>query len=119
MSRLRLSVAVIGSVILAFPLVTLVSSFVVFPMLFYFAIGIFANFGPNAILMVHLLSQLDLPINRDAMVEAWIFCSIIWIGCAFGLSRWGDVGRTLGAKNQPYIDVPFLPWHMLIKYLTP
>ena len=119
MSRLRLSVALIASVILAFPLVTLVSSFVVCPMLFYFAIGIFANFGPIVILMVHLLSRLGLSINRDALAEAWIFCSIIWIGCAFGLSRWGDVGRTLGASNQPYFEVLFFPWHMLIKYLTP
>jgi hypothetical protein len=119
MSRLRLSVAVIASVILAFPLVTLASSLVVFPMLFYFGIGIFANFGPIVILVLALLSRLGLSVNRDALVEAWIFCSIIWIGCAFGLSRWGEVGRTLGAKNHPYFDVLFFPWHMLIKYLTP
>jgi hypothetical protein len=103
MSRLRQSVAVIASVILAFPLVTLASSFVVFPMLFYFATGILASCRGSA------CRSIVMPSSRRGSSAA----------CACGLSRWGDVGRTLGAKNQPYFDVLLFPWHMLIKYLMP
>jgi hypothetical protein len=117
MSGVRLRVALVASVVFAFPIVTLVSSMLVFPILFYAAIAIVANFGPLAILATHGLSRLGLRVDRAAVFEAWAYCSIIWVGCAFGISRWGEVGRSLGARNQPFFEVLFAPWRMLIEYV--
>ena len=88
-----------------------------FPNLIFCGIGAIANSGPIAILGSRRLSRLGLPINHAAIIAAWLYCGIIWIGCAYGLSHWGDVGRILGAQNHPYFEVLFAPWRMLIGYL--
>ncbi len=117
MSGWRLKVALIASIVFAFPIVTLVSSFVVFPIVFYGALAIIANFAPVAILASAGLTRLGMSINRTPLIEAWLYCGTIWIGCAYGLSHWGDVGGTIGAQNQPYFEMLFAPWRILIAYL--
>ena len=111
----RLIVACVASLVLAIPLVTLMSALVVFPLLFYGLLAVIANFGPIAILATRALG---LGAAHCKVLEAWTFCAIIWVGCAYGLSHWGDAGSTLGAKNSPYFEMLLAPYFILFKYVT-
>ncbi|MBL8565850.1 MAG: hypothetical protein JNM89_09045 [Hyphomicrobiaceae bacterium] len=117
MSKTRLYVAIFASVVLAIPAVTLVSSFVVFPILFYAALAVIANFGPVAYFAAAGAQRIGLRFDIAPLREATLYCGIIWVGCAFGLSRWGDVGQAIGAKNEPYLDVLFAPWIFAVRHL--
>lgn len=107
--------AAIGlSLILAIPMVTLVSSMVVFPMLAFAALGIFANAGPVLLLAAAGLRRTGLSLDTSSLIEKWQFCAVVWVGCAYGLSHWGDVGSTIGARNLPYLKVLFAPCFYLL-----
>jgi hypothetical protein len=117
MSRNRLIGLVAVSIILAIPIVTLISALVVFPLIVYFAFAAVACFGPLAIAAAIALERLGIGGLRARVTEMWASCSILWVGCAFGLSRWGDAGSAIGARNEPYFKVLFLPYTTLYKYL--
>ena len=106
--------ATVFSVILAIPFVTFVSSMVVFPILVFGAIGIVANFAPPLLLLAACFNRLGLSLGTRRMLELWQFSAIIWIGCAFGLARWGDVASTMGGRNIPYLKVLFAPYRYLL-----
>ncbi len=112
MSRTRLYVAVAGALILAIPIVSFISALVVFPLAVYAFFALVANFAPLLIAGAAGLNQIGLRINLAKIVESWQYCGILWLGCAFGLSRWGDAGSSMGGQNIPYFKVLFAPWLM-------
>jgi hypothetical protein len=118
MSRARLTGLIIGSIILAIPMVTFISALVVFPLVFYAGLAIVANLAPLPILAMQGLRHLGIRIDPAWLIEMWISCGILWIGCAHGLARWGDTAGALGARNEPYFKVLFMPWVVLYQYLT-
>ena len=114
LSRRQWIAAIALSLILAIPLVTLISSFVVFPLLVFAALGIFANAAPVLLLAAEGLRRMGLRVDSTRLLEKWLFCAVLWIGCAYGLSHWGDAGSTIGARNLPYLKVLFAPYLYLL-----
>ncbi len=118
MSRAKLITAVVGALFFAIPSVTLISAMVIFPLIMFALFAIVANFAPVAILAARGFSAAGIPIDDTALIRNWIYFGILWLGTAFGLSRWGDAGASIGGKNMPYFDMLFLPWHTLATYLV-
>lgn len=114
MSRTRLITACVGAALMAVPMFSLISAMVVFPLAFYGLIAIVANFGLLFVLLLEGLSRYGFRLNAQAVAETWVYCSIMWLGCAFGLSRWGDAGAAIGGRNMPYFEVLFAPWNFLL-----
>lgn len=114
MSRVRLYTAIVAAIILAIPVVTFVSALVVFPLLVYALFAIVANFAPLVILAARGARKLGRNVDVSQVVEAWKYSAIIWVGCAFGLSRWGDVASTMGATNTPYLKVLLAPYLFIL-----
>ncbi len=117
MTRTRRNVAIFASVILAIPTVNFMSALVVFPLAVYALFAIVANFGPLAMLAAAGLERIGLRIDQAKLFDKWAYCGIIWLGCAFGLSRWGDAAGSLGGRNEPYFKVLFMPYIALYQYL--
>jgi hypothetical protein len=115
MSRTRLITACVGAAVMAIPMFSLISAMVVFPLAFYGFIAIVANFGLLGVLLLDSLSRRGYRLNPQSLAQTWIYCGIMWLGCAFGLSRWGDAGASIGGRNMPYTEVLFAPWHILLK----
>ncbi len=113
MSRTRLITACVGAALMAVPMFSLISAMVVFPLAFYGLIAIVANFGLVLVLLLESLSRAGLRLPSRYVAETWASCSIMWLGCAFGLSRWGDAGASIGGRNTPYFEVLFAPWNIL------
>jgi hypothetical protein len=101
MTKSRLIFAGIFAAIFAIPMVTLVSMMVVFPIIFYAVIAAIANFGPLVLLPMYALQRLGYRVDPTQAFEGWVYCSIIWVGCAFGFAHWGDVGASIGAATCP------------------
>lgn len=114
LTRQQWIAAVALALVLAIPIVTFVSAMVIFPILVFGAIGLFANVAPLLLLAAAGLRRLGLPLGMGRLLELWQFCAIVWIGCAYGLSHWGDVARTMGARNIPYLKVLFAPYLLLL-----
>lgn len=114
LSRAKLIIAIAFSLIFAIPAVTLVSAFVVFPIFVYGALGIFVNAAPVLLLAAAGLQRMGLRLNPTPLFEKWQLAAVLWLGCAWGLSHWGDAGSTLGARNLPYFKVLFAPWFYLL-----
>jgi hypothetical protein len=114
MTRSRLILAGVIAAFFAIPMVTLVSMMVIFPIIFYAVIAAIANFGPLVLLAMYDLQRLGYRVDPQPAFEAWVTCSIIWVGCAFGFAHWGDVGSTIGARNMPYFEVLFAPYRLLL-----
>lgn len=117
MSKRRLITALVIAAILAIPSVNMLGAMLMLPLAFYVLFALIANFGPVAILAVHGLAAAGLPIGHHALAVHWLFFGIIWIGCAFGMSRWGDAGASIGGRNEPYLNILFFPWHTLMARL--
>jgi hypothetical protein len=99
-------VAVALSVLLSLPTVNLMFIVITFGAGLFFMIGaaFFAFLGPIAVLLAALTSFLKLTswrVFRFAVV-LWISAFIVHVGQTHGRSRWGDVGSTIGGKNEPY-----------------
>lgn len=118
MSRSRLIVLLLFAIILAIPIVTLVSMMAVFPILFFGYIAAVTNFGPIALLATAGINRIGLKLNLEKLADMWMGCAILWVGCAYGLSHWGDVGGSLGARNEPYLKMLFFPYVLLYGYLA-
>jgi hypothetical protein len=116
MTRSRLIFAGVVAAFFAIPLVTLVSLMVVFPIIFYAILAAIANFMPLALLAMCGLQHLGYRVDPTSLFEGWVYCSIIWIGCAFGMAHWGDVGSAIGARNMPFFEVLFAPYRLLLGY---
>ena len=114
LTRGQLIAAIAFSLILAIPLVTLISAMVIFPIFVFGALGIFANAAPVLLLIMMGLRRMGLRLDSTKLLNSWQFSAIVWIGCAYGLSHWGDGGSTLGARNLPYFKVLFAPWLYLM-----
>ena len=114
MTRSRLIFAGVAAAFFAIPMVTLVSLMVVFPIIFYAVLAAIANFLPLVLLGMYGLNRLGYRFDVQKVFEGWVYCTIIWAGCAVGMSHWGDVGSTIGAKNMPYWEVFFSPWRLLL-----
>lgn len=110
LTRAQLIVSVGAALVLAIPVVTFVSAMVLFPLLFFAALAITANLG---LLVAGAMKALQAAgVRRSvplALVQKWQMCSIMWLGCAFGLSHWGSAARSLGARDLPYFNVLFSP----------
>jgi hypothetical protein len=117
MTRTRRNTAIVASAILAIPPINFMSALVVFPLAIYALFAIIANFGPLAMLVAAGLDRVGLGIDRVKLFDAWAYCGIIWVGCAFGLSRWGDAAASLGGRNEPYFKVLFMPYVAVYQYL--
>lgn len=102
--------------VFAIPIVTLVSCFVVFPILFYGALAIFVNAGPVILLIAFALARTGMRVDFERLWHGWVQCAIIWTGCAVGFSRWGDAGASIGARNQPFLEVFFAPILLSLGY---
>lgn len=108
---------VIGAaLLLAIPIVSFVSGLVVFPILFYGLVAIVANAGLPLVLVAGGLRSLGVTIGSPRLFEGWARCSVLWLGCAYGLAHWGDAGATMGARNIPYLHVLFAPYRYLLGY---
>ncbi len=116
MTRSRLIFAGVAAAFFAIPMVTLVSLMVVFPIIFYAVLAAIANFAPPVLLVMYGLRRLGYRVDPQPVFEGWVYCTIIWAGCAFGVSHWGDVGSTIGAKNSPFWEVFFAPYLLLLGY---
>ena len=116
MTRSRLIFAGVVAAFFAIPMVTLVSLMVVFPIIFYAALAGIANFGPLVLLAMYGMQRLGYRVDPQQMFEGWVYCTIIWAGCAFGMSHWGDFGSAIGARNIPFFEVLFAPWRLLFGY---
>lgn len=110
MSRVRLYFAIAVALVLAIPIVTFISAMVVFPLALYAFFAVVANVAPLGIAAIHGLNRFGWTFNPARLVETWRFCGIIWIGCAYGLSHWGDVAASMGGRNLPYFKVLFAPY---------
>jgi hypothetical protein len=117
MSRTRLIVAVVASAVLAVPMVTFVSALVVFPLLFYAGLAIVACYAPLAILATSAFERNGPRLRTARLIETWQYCSIIWVGCAFGLSRWGYAASSMGGRNEPYLKVLLFPYWLVYEYV--
>lgn len=113
MTRAKRNIAIVASLLLAIPALSFTSGLVVFPLLFYALLAIVANFAPVLYAAGMGLRRIGLNLDLSRLYEAWAYCGIIWIGCAYGLSRWGDAASTMGAQNIPYLKVLFAPWLIL------
>ncbi len=118
MSRARLITALVLGAILAIPGVNMLGAMLMLPLPFYILLGLIANFAPVLIVAVRTLALAGLPIGHRALVHHWQFFGIIWIGCAFGMSRWGDAGASIGGKNAPFLEMLVMPWLALYSHLT-
>jgi hypothetical protein len=118
MTRTHRNTAIVASVILAIPTVNFMSALVVFPLAIYALFAIIANFGPLAMLVAAGLERVGLRIDWAKLFDKWAYCAIVWVGCAFGLSRWGDAAASLGGRNEPYFKVLFMPYIALYQYLV-
>lgn len=98
---------------LAIPITTLVLSVFYFPIFVFAAIGIFANVAPLLLLAAAGLCRLGITVGTGQLLGIWQFFGTVWIGCAYGLSRWGDVGSVFGGQNTPYLEMLFAPWFYL------
>jgi hypothetical protein len=58
--------------------------------------------------------RIGLRLDTARLLEKWQFSAVLWIGCAYGLSHWGDAGQTIGARNIPYLKVLFAPYLYLL-----
>lgn len=117
MSRARLITALVIAAILAIPGVNMLGAMLMLPLPFYVLVAVIANFGPLLILATRALAAAGLPIGHRTLAAHWLFFCIIWIGCAFGMSRWGYAGASIGGRNAPYLDMLFMPWHVLAAHL--
>lgn len=115
LTRNQLWVSCIAGLVLAIPLVSFMAMLVVFPILFFGAIAIVANFWPIGIAIGSALFGNSRWLERTT--QAWQMCAIMWIGSAIGISNWGSVASSLGAKNMPVLEVLFMPWIALVRYL--
>ena len=114
-SRLSLRVSIIAGLVFAIPFVTFVSALVVFPMLFYFALALVANIGLPVVATLYMARRDSFPGETPSpLFMFWRNCSIMWVGCAFGMAHWGDVASTMGASNIPYWKVLFAPYLWLL-----
>lgn len=114
--RLHLIAALCLAGIFAIPMVTLVSSMVVFPILFYGLLAIAVNVGLLILPFAFALNWFGLcKIDQD-LWHAWLLSAIVWTGCAFGFANWGYAGATIGAKDKPFLDVFFAPILMVLGY---
>ncbi|MBH0236344.1 hypothetical protein [Methylobrevis albus] len=116
MSRTRLTIAIAAALFFAIPFVTFISMMVVFPILFYGLIAAVANFGPPLLLAAFGLAHAGWRVKAQGLYETWQVCSILWVGCAFGIAHWGDVAASMGARNTPFLEVLFAPWLLLLGY---
>ena len=110
---LKWTSALVLAGVLAIPVTTLVLSAVYFPIFVFAAIGIFANVAPLLLLAAAGLRRLGIPLGTGHLLGIWQFFGIAWLGCAHGLSRWGDVGSVFGGQNTPYLKMLFAPWFYL------
>lgn len=109
MTRVQLWVAIILAVILAVPMVTFVSALVVFPLIVFAALAVAANVGAALLVLEGSLRASGRRFIPDASAAKWELSIVVWLGCAYGLSHWGDVARAMGATNLPYLKVLFAP----------
>ena len=117
MSRAKIITAIAGALFFAIPTVSLMSAMVFFPLIMFALFAIVANFAPVAILAARGLRAAGIALDETALIQHWVYFGILWLGTAFGLSRWGDAGASIGGKNTPYLDMLFMPWHALASYL--
>lgn len=105
--------SVLLSLVLAFPMTTLISSMVIFPLLAFGLLAVMANTGPILLIIVAGLRRFGWAPDWPRLLPMWQASAILWIGCAYGLSHWGDVGSSIGAKNSSYLKMLFAPWLFL------
>ncbi|MCB1521518.1 MAG: hypothetical protein KDJ37_13210 [Hyphomicrobiaceae bacterium] len=103
------------ALVFAIPMVTLISCMVVFPILFYGALAIFVNVGLLALPLVLGLDLAGLAIVSENARNKWILATIIWTGCAVGISNWG-AASSIGGKDTPFLEVFFAPIVMLLGF---
>ncbi len=102
-----------GAVLLAIPSVSFGCGMLLFPLLVHLAVAVIANFGPVFLALIAGVRQLGMNISISGYFIVWLNCGILWVGGAYGLSRWGDVAAAMGAKNKPFWDVLIYPWLVL------
>ena len=67
-------------------------------------VGLFALLGPLLVLVLAVLAWFRRT-NRTVFwvtLNAWLCAVIVHAGAARGMSRWGEVGSTMGAQNMSY-----------------
>ncbi|TCR69743.1 hypothetical protein [Bosea sp. BK604] len=114
MAKARLYFVIGSALLLAVPLVSFVSGLVIFPIAFYAVLAIIANAGLPVVVAGAALRQLGFAIGPSRYYEGWLHCSILWLGCAHGLSHWGDAAASMGGRNIPYFDVLFAPYRFVL-----
>ncbi len=117
-SRARLISAVCAALIFAIPLVTFISCMVVFPIAIYAAIAVFVNVGFLFLPLVLGASQGRWTVAKEQLWHRWILLTIFWFGCSIGFANWGSAASSMGARNQPFLEVFFAPIVMALRYLT-
>lgn len=117
MSRKQLAFSIIVALIFAIPMVTFISVFAMFPLIFYALVAVFVIFGWIPLFLTKPLERIGIRWDYLAYAVKWQMFFIIWAGCAFGLSHWGMMGSAVGAKNEPYLKVFLWPAHALLKWV--
>ncbi|WP_317057684.1 hypothetical protein [Roseovarius rhodophyticola] len=113
MNRRKRNIAIVTAVILAIPTVNFISALVVFPIAIYALFAIVANFAPLVFVPLAAAGRLEASTLGGKLMEKWQYFSIMWLGCSFGISRWGDAAASMGGQNTDYLKVLFAPWFYL------
>jgi hypothetical protein len=80
-----------------------------------------ALLGPAVLLIVAALAWFK-RVARSALwttLHAWLCMLIVHAGAARGMSRWGDVGSTMGAKNMSYGEAFLAPLTFFLNRAQP
>ena len=104
--------------LLSINIVSFFGAAAVIPLFFYMWIAVAANFLPIVILVLVAVQR---ELARDlakGLTVYWLYWTIMWVGCAHGLSRWGDL-EPLNSVNMPYTEVLFQPWIYLKASIFP
>lgn len=109
----------IVAVLCALPIVQIIGMISIVGLL---GMGIFAALtflGPVYVGVAAALDRVWSPASRlPVAIGTWKECALVWACSAFGISRMGDVGQSMGFKNMPYHEAFFGPVTLLYSVLT-
>ncbi len=110
--------AIVVGGLLSIHIVSFFGAAAVIPIFFYIWIAVASNFLPVVVFGLTVMQREQARNLAKYLTVYWVYWTIMWVGCAHGLSRWGDLDA-LNTQNQPYTQVLFQPWIYLKDQVFP